>query len=349
MSSQALPPLSQLSFNPDGMSIWRVLLAAEAFALNNLSKTPAKYNDPVIGIRVLGFFLKDFWDHSHLGFGSTPYECLVHEISSRNTVGDPPVGGSQEARTRNEAIIALGLSLRNNLMRVDSFHPSFEVHKSEMIKAMAKPDKTKKDVKEQALVRDGYACMITGLFDDAFAEFPEVEEKAKKSGLTITQCAHLFSESAQSSNQDHAAAFAILSLFGLDNQVRRLHGGQVNSLHNVLTMSMQMHVLFNQFRFWLEEVPGMTNTYDVCSYDDGIFKFYEKPRRQKEGIPPPDLPDRTLIAIRSAWARVARLSGAIEQMDQIQQDREDTMVLENDWSTADLLGSLLLQTIQREW
>ncbi|KAH7925117.1 hypothetical protein BV22DRAFT_1011840, partial [Leucogyrophana mollusca] len=58
---------------------------------------------------------------------------------------------------------------------------------------------------------------------------------------------------------------------------------------------------------------------------------------EEAGIPPPDLPDRTLIAIRSACARVTHLSGAAEKMDQVQQDMEATMVLENDGSTADLL------------
>ncbi|KAH7921611.1 hypothetical protein BV22DRAFT_1038422 [Leucogyrophana mollusca] len=374
MPSQELPPLSQLKFDPDGLSVWRMLLAAEAFALNS---SPTRYNDTVIGVRVVGFFLRDFWDHSHLGFGSTPYRRLVLAISSCNAMGNHPPGSLQQVQDRNEAIIALGLRLRNYLMRLfrsntwptppsstRSPYPSFEVHKSEMIKAMAKTDKTKKEVKEQALERDGYACMITGLFDRvSVRRYPEVREKAESGrGIATTQCAHLFSESAQSSNDPEYAAtsFAMLSLFGLDEQVRRLLGGQVNSLHNVFTMTMQMHLSFDQYELWLEEVPGTTNTYDVCSYDDVFFKYHEKPPRrvtfrvdpavvaecEREGIPPPDLPDRTLIAIRSVCARVAHLSGAVEQMDQVQQDVEATMVMANDGSTADLLGSLLLQHIE---
>ncbi|KAH7925157.1 hypothetical protein BV22DRAFT_1195403 [Leucogyrophana mollusca] len=373
MLSQELPQLSQLDFTPNGSSVWRMLLDAEAFALHNSSKTPAKYNDPVIGVRVVGFFLKDFWDHSHLGFGSTPYTRLVLEISSCNTTGSHPEGSLQQVQNRNEEIIALGLRLRNYLMCVsrsnagptpsstNSARSSFEVHKSEMIKAMAKVDKTKKDVKELALERDGYACMITGHFDrESAIRFPEIKERARAfgRGLVITQCAHLFSESAQSSHDPEyaATAFAMLTLFGLAEQVRGLLG-QVNSLRNVFTMAMSMHTIFDQYGFWLEEVPGMTNTYDVCSHNDAFFDSVEKPPRrvtfqvdpavvaecEKEGIPPPDLPDRTLIAIRSACARVAHLSGAVEQMDEVQRDMEATTVLANDGSTADLLSSLLLQ------
>ncbi|KAH7907103.1 hypothetical protein BJ138DRAFT_1093135 [Hygrophoropsis aurantiaca] len=114
-------------------------------------------------------------------------------------------------------------------------------------------------------------------------------------------------------------------------------------------MSTVMRARFDQFGFWLEE----TDTYDIRSPDDEIFDFFDNPRRrvvfqavvaecEEKGIPPPHLPDRTLIAIRSACARVACLSGAAEQMERVQRDMEDTMVLAGDGSTAGLLSSLLL-------
>ncbi|KAH7903257.1 hypothetical protein BJ138DRAFT_1195513, partial [Hygrophoropsis aurantiaca] len=93
---RALPPLSKLRFNAHGISVWKMLLDAEASALDNSSNAPAKYNDPLIGVRVLGFLLKDVWDHPHPGFGSVPYQRLVHEINR--------AGSAQEAR----AIITLG-------------------------------------------------------------------------------------------------------------------------------------------------------------------------------------------------------------------------------------------------
>lgn len=53
------------------------------------------------------------------------------------------------------------------------------------------------------------------------------------------------------------------------------------------------------------------------------------------------LPDPAPIAIRAACARVANLSGAAEQADQILRDLEDTTVLADDGSMADLLTSRL--------
>ena len=45
-----------------GLSLWHTLklLQAENTSLKDPSHTKAKYNDPLIGIRLLGFFLKDF-------------------------------------------------------------------------------------------------------------------------------------------------------------------------------------------------------------------------------------------------------------------------------------------------
>ena len=83
--------------------------------------------------------------------------------------------------------------------------------------------------------------------------------------------------------QDYAATvFAILEIFGLGNKVKALYGGEVNSLHNVITMAINLHSVFDSFNLWLEPVLGRVcalftplfsiqvtwciqeNTYDVC-------------------------------------------------------------------------------------
>lgn len=53
------------------------------------------------------------------------------------------------------------------------------------------------------------------------------------------------------------------------------------------------------------------------------------------------LPDPALIAVRATCARVANLSGAAGQADQSLRDLEDTTVLADDGSMADLLTSRL--------
>ena len=57
--------------------------------------------------------------------------------------------------------------------------------------------------------------------------------------------------------QDYAATvFAILEIFGLGNKVKALYGSEVNSLHNVITMAINLHSVFHSFNLWLEPVLG---------------------------------------------------------------------------------------------
>ena len=62
---------------------------------------------------------------------------------------------------------------------------------------------------------------------------------------------------------------------------------------------------------------------------------------KENGTALPELPSRDLIGLRATCARVAHMSGAAEQIDQIFRDEEDTTVMADDGSTGDLLTSLL--------
>jgi hypothetical protein len=42
----------------------------------------------------------------------------------------------------------------------------------------------------------------------------------------------------------------------MEDTVMRLLGGEVNSLPNIITMHSELHTLFDDFSWWLEEVPG---------------------------------------------------------------------------------------------
>jgi len=48
----------------------------------------------------------------------------------------------------------------------------------------------------------------------------------------------------------------MLEMFGLGNSAKALYGGEVNSLHNVITMAINLHSDFDSFRMWLEPVRG---------------------------------------------------------------------------------------------
>lgn len=48
----------------------------------------------------------------------------------------------------------------------------------------------------------------------------------------------------------------MLKIVGLDEEVKTLLGGQVNSLCNVLTLGLDVYQHFGMFDIWLEEVSG---------------------------------------------------------------------------------------------
>ena len=104
----ALP--KEVNLDPHGVSAWNLLLDAEDAALLKTNTRPAKYRDELVGVRVLGFFLLDFYEHSQIGL--IPYKRMVREVLSCFSV----------SVTDNEAIFKavfeLGLSYRNHLMRV---------------------------------------------------------------------------------------------------------------------------------------------------------------------------------------------------------------------------------------
>ncbi|KAJ7230387.1 hypothetical protein GGX14DRAFT_583037 [Mycena pura] len=136
--------------------------------------------------------------------------------------------------------------------------------------------------------------------------------------LVSTHCAHIFSETAR--EEDYAAsATAILKMFGLTES---LVGGNVHKFFNILSMQSDLHGFFDQLEFKRGDVEA--------SY-------------KKAGQPVPELPSRSLLAIRAACSRVAHMSGAAEQIDQILHDLEETSVMAEDGSTADLLTSRLMQ------
>jgi hypothetical protein len=121
----------------------------------------------------------------------------------------------------------------------------------------------------QALARDGFKCVVSGLIDNpSYNAFPTA---FPANTLTCkTQCCHIFSESAQDGDKkarfaddrclssfktEYAgAAMAILKMFNFD--FHSLLGSGVNTLHNVVTMDTELRNMWDDSEFWLEEVIG---------------------------------------------------------------------------------------------
>ncbi len=58
-----------------------------------------------------------------------------------------------------------------------------------------------------------------------------------------------------------ATAFAILEMFGLEDSVSELLGGNINNLQNVLTMDAMLHRYFDRFDLWLEPDPDQVSLF----------------------------------------------------------------------------------------
>jgi hypothetical protein len=117
----SLPSLADVKLDHDGQSLWPNILSAEQAALKVAPTKPgAKYNDPLIGIRVLGFLLQDLWQHSEHSFGLIPYKEVTKHIASCLSIPGHTVGGEEEAEAQHRKLQALGLYYRNHLVRVCS-------------------------------------------------------------------------------------------------------------------------------------------------------------------------------------------------------------------------------------
>jgi hypothetical protein len=51
----------------------------------------------------------------------------------------------------------------------------------------------------------------------------------------------------------------MFQLFGLVDTAQHLFGGQVNDLHNVMTMAQRLYRQFDLMNLWLEPVPGQVS------------------------------------------------------------------------------------------
>lgn len=104
----------EVPFDTDGHKAWNLLLSAEEAAIR---ETPTKYQDHLIAVRVLGFFMVDFYDYSAThGLFMTPFKRLLSEVES--CFGAPVIGGeSQFDAAQHAKVFELGLSYRNHLMR----------------------------------------------------------------------------------------------------------------------------------------------------------------------------------------------------------------------------------------
>ncbi|KAF7355638.1 hypothetical protein MSAN_01481300 [Mycena sanguinolenta] len=269
MASYEVTPLSALDIafeSDDAEGVWKILLAAEQVMIEENQNSELKIL--LVGVRVVGHFLAEFWKArgNILIGGSRPYNNLLEEIRSCEALPSSTVS-RRELVERYEKISNLGIHYQKRLIRLCD---------KSMIPDSSKPSASAKGA---ALGRDGFKCVVSGLVDlSTYAAFPATFPPGTVT--CITQCCHIFTESAQDEDEkaDYAAGITMLKMFDLD--IGSLLGGRVHTLRNVVTMAHGLHSLWDEFAFWFEEVEGQPNTYDVVAATPIFWSLSNRPRRQ---------------------------------------------------------------------
>ncbi|KAF9233591.1 hypothetical protein BU15DRAFT_90278 [Melanogaster broomeanus] len=206
--------------------------------------------------------------------------------------------------------------------------------------------------KRKALRRDNFRCVVTGATDVASAlSDPELQQ----TGLLfqVTHCAHIFPESTNvnisgdgNSKHDYAAPmWAVMTRFGYEDLPRKLNGNNIHCLENILTLEGgTMHWHFDMLRLWFEPT-GIADKYNICWSQDLLERGSGAPSTVQFTTPDPEefpLPSPTYLRIHAACAKVAKLSGAGDYIDNLSRELEELRVLSNDGTSAELLEHALL-------
>ncbi|KAI5999983.1 hypothetical protein EDD15DRAFT_2362514 [Pisolithus albus] len=191
--------------------------------------------------------------------------------------------------------------------------------------------------KKNALIRDGFRCVVTQMYDFKLVKESAALERAVKGGAPAgsTECAHIFPEcinsntSSGSKKEDYATT--VLDHFGHRNLRKELNGALIHRLDNVMTMERTTHQLFDSLQIYFTATE-VANTYkldairDYCPpYTSSRYVTFSTPDPEKYPLPNP-----TYLAIHAACAKVAHLSGAAEHIEEVLSRFEDTSVLAED-------------------
>ncbi|KAJ7643827.1 hypothetical protein FB45DRAFT_282536 [Roridomyces roridus] len=327
----------------------------------------------VLASRVVGFLFPALWNMRH-SLGDTPVARLATEVVSAP-------GNSEIYALGRKYIDHLICSFRTTTvpLRPPSSHPSrpsIDQLEDMLTDAVQGSATDHRSARTRALARDGYHCMITNNVD--FGSFYQNEAIKKLrlgtgAAVRVVQTCHILNESSilqniepndeypqQARPQHVGGALAILKMFGLGDLVERLmtrgptaSASGVHDLLNILSLTTDVHIIFDKLMLALEPVVDKPNTYDVVFADPetaiGFFglknqitltNFVDTRKFRLDGELELPLPDPRLLALHAVCVRVAHMSGAAEALDEFDRDMEETSVLAEDGASAHLLNMI---------
>ncbi|KAJ3508189.1 hypothetical protein NLJ89_g5889 [Agrocybe chaxingu] len=288
----------------------------------------------------------------------TGLKTVVQEISSCTDI---------------ESFLALGQSYLDHYVRaflcpkgrtpIPSRHPSrpsFDRISDMIRETLQEAPENHSAAKRNALIRDRYRCVISGVIDRNSArniqELMDMLTSEENAKGDLTQCAHIFSESTNtktlpdSKKERYAASvWAVMSSFGCEHIPAELNGAKVHRLENVMTLIPSLHEMFDTLKLWFIHKAGNTYRIETPERERVFVREYPKEITFTSTMPEKlPVPSREYLAIHAACAKVAHLSGAAEYIDQLYRDMEDMKTLATDGSSADTLEQAISDRICRK-
>ncbi|EJD42541.1 hypothetical protein AURDEDRAFT_185961 [Auricularia subglabra TFB-10046 SS5] len=360
----ALPPLSDCSIATLGSGFEQVTSAYTILVQLERQASEQTDKDLLQSTRILGALLIFFTDFFWL-FGNRPLTKIAREIASRHQDQEHTLpGGSDYAHVVRD----LGASYRHNFVRAyrgnkgqtpqSTSHssPSFYSLQAMMDEYLKGSGTNYDAAKKMALAREGFRCILTGHYDmSSCLKNEELMRRvtAGSHGYMSTGCCHIFpqatvqnvSKDTDSVNDDKRqyarALLAVMTLFGLDELAQEIASQNgVHDLSNIMIMSAGLHIAFDLLHIWLE--PARTaNEYIISGPAPALAPYNLHPgttvRFQDHSGRALGLPDRRLLALHAACARVVHMSGAAEFFERWEDDDDQPPFLLPDGSSADRL------------
>jgi len=232
--------------------------------------------------------------------------------------------------------------------------PSFDKVADMMTATMVEAPQSHVEAKKNALIRDGYRCVVTRKYDTRsvkeIRELKDIVLSDPSLRTEATQCAHIFAESTNSSiepgsaKRNYAATmWAVMCRFGFEELPAELNGSKVHRLENVMTLVHGFHVNFDQLMVWFV-ATNEERKYKLEAVDAYILRDY--PEYVTFTTPDPvklPVPSPTYLAIHAACAKVAHFSGAAECIDKFYGDMEDGTILDPNGASAEMLEHAIFE------
>ncbi|KIM32480.1 hypothetical protein M408DRAFT_20765 [Serendipita vermifera MAFF 305830] len=206
-------------------------------------------------------------------------------------------------------------------------------------------------LKQRALARDDYRCLALGRYDtEIFKHKPDFVPQPSDS-FALTQAVHIipfslndFDDEKPSKVERNTNIWTALQAF-CGRDMSDLRGAGINSLDNIITLSTLAQRVFIELKVAFEAVPDTTNKYRLVTFgkiaprlgfpDTVILK-------SNNGDP---VPSPFYLAVHCAICKVLWASGRAEALEALLEDWEDSTVLANDGSSADLLALAISRSI----